>query len=304
MSVSFHNSCTIATSIPGLQTSIVAIVVVASLLLTSSRLEAWQKVSEPTTTKRYQEFVSGIMDLTDTDGNGLLDSKEQEANYRRLFDNADSDGDGSVSPQEILDQVANGKKRPAVVAAKTEASSMPEKHDSWRVKTSVLRLPNSFAEKQILSLSDIFQKMSIEQSKEKIEEGQQQGVTVVDQFEMEVLESKKSKLNLGGSVTMSTGRSHHKNGKTKQVATGSTISLQPKNTSNGVLLEFDYSATMVLSPEAKKSDAADPLVPEQDDSLVTLELKSAYRFKKKNATAVNVYSGGHHFLVVINIEPL
>lgn len=302
-----HKYC----QLPNSKMLIAALVGIACFVQSGSSLDAWQKVSEPTTTKRYQEFVSKIMTSTDKNKDGLLDVEEQQANYRRLFDNADSDGDGSISPQEILDKVSTGKSwEPTSKAAGKEsgASSEKKQHNSWRVKTSVLRLPKSFAEKQILSLSDIFQKMSIEQFKEKIEEEQQQGVTVIDQFEMEVLENKKSKLQLGGSASMLVRRWHNKNGKISEehrnIAYGSEISLKPRNTNNGVLLEFDYNANLVLPAEADKPDAADLLAAGSYDSSVKLQLNSEYRFEEKNATAVNIYSGGLHILLVINIEPL
>lgn len=268
-----------------------------------SRLNAWQTVSEPTTTDRYKKFVNRILQQCDEDKNGFIDTGEQERNYRRLFENADENRDGLISPQEILDQVSDGKewKLEEDSDSTKSAGEDQNQHSAWRVRATLVQMPRSFAMKQTISLKEIFTKMTAELQKAGADQELFDGVTVIDQFEMDVKDRLTSKMSIGGQVARKSANGNS----SSEFQYGSTVSLSPIGLAEGMKLKVKYDANPLV-------DFSDEVTTERgwneplpfSYKVVRLKIDSEFQFGKKKVAAANIFSAGNHFLFLLNVEPL
>ena len=292
-----------------------AVFLTASFVLLPAQLFAWQITTEPTTTERYQSFLDELMREVDEDQNGFIDSDEKEKCYRPVLENADANQDGLISGQEILDKLKAktpdedlAKKRSSKLTIVSESETPPKDPEAWKVKTTVLRLPHSFAQKQVFSLKEIFQKIAVEKSRQELAESvSDTGILVMDQFELEVLSGKRTEIRLSGRTAKVLRRTIQKGRvvqKQQAVNFASHIRLHPKKTKAGMNLVVDLNASYPIQEKLVPENEAEVAEPELGFTPVEVDIKTEVRFEDKNTSAINLYASGHHFLVLFNIEPL
>ena len=75
------------------------------LVLTVSFLSpasGFQSTVEPTSSSRYQRFIKELFEKFDKDGDGSIQKSEHENVHYPLLNHADLNGDGKVTPKEVL----------------------------------------------------------------------------------------------------------------------------------------------------------------------------------------------------------
>ena len=274
-----------------------------------------QKITEPTTTDRYQKYLSKIMQQADTNRDGKIDRIEQENHSLPMWEKADKNGDGIISPEEILYAIGGSEgssiDRDLSVISKNEIAKRDDgaakvrsrKVESRKLMAFVFKLPKSFARSENLGLKEILNSVSATEAGNL---GDEEAI-IFDRLEMELYDGRKAKLGTRGETV---GYVRQKRANTGEMfwqqqnfPFESLFTFEPRFYPDRVELSVELEGSYVISEDVlSKQSQAVQKYRERGSTSVSIHVDTEIVFSNNTTSAMNIFSSGHHFLLIFSIS--
>ncbi|MEM9411657.1 MAG: hypothetical protein AAGA30_11120, partial [Planctomycetota bacterium] len=234
-----------------------------------------------------------------------ISEEEQKLVYRPILQKADSNGDGLISRDEILDQlrISNSNQSEApldgrgvsqALGSETQPLSQLPNPLGRRMKLVVMKLPPSYAFSEKISTQDIFE------SARSGDTGSGEYIRLLDQFEFIVRDNVPTVLSSQGSRLRPLGRTNSRGDfvEYQEIPYGSSVRVLPKFSSKQVELDVEFEAIYGI-PRAHEKDERISKLGRLES--VKLSIDTKVLLSDQKSETINLLSSGNHFLIVLKV---